>query len=62
MEPRRADAAPLLDALDTPERERLLALWRAARERQHAEVTAAVEQILRVVPLVFRGTVRRMLG
>lgn len=52
----------LLGELSTQQRERLLALWQAARAQQHAELKHAMDRIVQGVPALFRGTVRKILG
>lgn len=61
------DVAPLqslprlLDELEPDARTRLLELWDSARERQHEDLTVAIEQILQSVPRIMRGAVRKIL-
>ncbi|MGE0326950.1 MAG: hypothetical protein AB7K71_29775 [Polyangiaceae bacterium] len=51
----------LLAELPESQRAQLMELWQSARQRQHAHLRAAIEQILSGVPLVLRGTVRKIL-
>ncbi|MCA9644177.1 MAG: hypothetical protein KC492_25965 [Myxococcales bacterium] len=51
----------LLAELPEAQRAQLLALWQSARQRQHAHLRAAIEEILSGVPLVLRGAVRKIL-
>jgi hypothetical protein len=51
----------LLDELAPEARVRLLELWAGARERQHEDLNAAIDQILQSVPRIMRGAVRKIL-
>ncbi len=54
-------APRLLSELPEAQRSQLVELWQGARQRQHEHLIAAIEKILRGVPTVFRGTVRKIL-
>jgi hypothetical protein len=51
----------MLETLAPDEREWLAEAVRAAREREHASLQAAVDRALEHVPWVVRGAVRRIL-